>query len=60
MSKCRWLSADELEDEYCVNGASEFCSTVPSEDDCNGCSHYFSEIDTDNIKNSDINTKELI
>ena len=55
MNKCRWLK-----DEVCANGASELCSTVPNEDDCKSCSHYFSEVDIDNIRNDDEFTEELI
>lgn len=60
MTPCRWLVLDELDDAYCVNDAVDECGTVPSEDDCKSCSHYFSEIDTDNLKNDDEFTGELL
>lgn len=50
MTPCRWLVLDELDDAYCVNDAADECGTVPCEEDCKACSHYYSLIDSENVR----------
>jgi hypothetical protein len=45
---CRWSYQDALEDYYCVNDASEYCTDVVDEDKCKDCSQFFSQVDGEN------------
>jgi len=56
-NKCRWECDKYLE---CVNLASEFQTFKIEDIPTCGCGQFFSEIDTDNFKNDDEDTRELL
>ena len=56
---CRWLYPNYTEDkDICLNGAIE--EEMVNDEICRECSHFYSYIESENIKSVDEDTESLI
>lgn len=56
-NNCRWAKPDDLE-RMCLNFAVDL--VYVDDEDCKKCSHFFSYIESDNVKIIDEDTESLI
>lgn len=56
-NNCRWVKPNDLE-RICLNFAVDLVNVI--DEDCKNCSHFYSYIESENIKSVDEDTESLL